>query len=83
MTVVTTVIVAVGIALSVFWGMARGFDPVSISLVALIAAAGALAVAVARKSSSGAVMPDRCASCGGLISANAPYCKHCGRSRTR
>jgi hypothetical protein len=83
MSVVTTTLVAIGIGLSVFWGLARGFDAVSIWLVALIVLAGALAIAVARKSSSGAVMPETCSSCGGLVSASAPYCKHCGRSQAR
>ena len=39
---------------------------------------GALAIAVADKARSGAVQPASCPECGGLISPNAPHCKHCG-----
>jgi hypothetical protein len=82
-TIVTAAIVVIGIALSLSVGVARGFDTASVALLALLAAVGALAVAVARKSSTGETGPDSCLSCGGLISPSAPYCKHCGRSTGR
>jgi hypothetical protein len=60
-------------------GLAGGFDVVSVIILVLIVGCGALAIAVVRKSGAG-VRPAQCASCGGLISPHAPYCKHCGVS---
>ena len=79
MTAVTAAIVVIGIALSLSVGVTRGIDAVSLALLALLVAVGALAVAVARKSSTGEAGPASCRSCGGLISHSSPYCKHCGR----
>ncbi|MBW3594814.1 MAG: hypothetical protein KY391_04480, partial [Actinobacteria bacterium] len=47
-------------------------------ILVLVFGVGALTIAVARKSGSGAVTPAECPACNGLISPNAPYCKHCG-----
>jgi hypothetical protein len=77
-TQLTIVIVVVGVALAGAVGLAGGFDAASLLYFGIIVALGALAIAVARKSGTGAVGPRRCPQCGGLISPNAPYCKHCG-----
>ncbi|MDQ3751737.1 MAG: hypothetical protein M3333_02445 [Actinomycetota bacterium] len=78
MTGWVTGIVAAGVGLAVMVGVNRGFDAVSLTILLGIVALGALAIAVARRATSGDVGPGRCASCGGLISPNAPICKHCG-----
>lgn len=72
-----TGIVAAGVGLAVAAGVSRGFDAVSLTLLAGIVALGGLAIAVARRAGTGVVGPGRCAHCGGLISPNAPVCKHC------
>jgi hypothetical protein len=76
-TVFITVIVA-GIALALALGVSRGFDAVGIVIFVLIVAVGALAIAALRRWDTGSVQPATCDSCGGVISPNAPYCKHCG-----
>lgn len=78
MTGVVVVIVTVGIALAVGLGIAQGFDSTAVILLVFAVVFGLLAVAVSRKVGSGLVRPARCGECGGLISPNAPYCKHCG-----
>jgi hypothetical protein len=75
---VAVAIVAAGIALTTAIGARAGFGVVTLLLLLLIVACGLLAVAITRKSRSGTVGPARCTRCGGLISPNAPYCKHCG-----
>ena len=77
MKVAAVAIVAAGIAVAVAAGVAGGFDVVSIVILILIVAMGALAIAVARRSAAG-VRPAFCAVCDGVISPHAPYCKHCG-----
>jgi hypothetical protein len=74
----TVTIVVAGIVLSIVVGIGRGLDVTAIVMLIPIVAVGALAIGVARRSRSGAVAPGRCERCGGLISASAPYCKHCG-----
>lgn len=69
--------VALGIAAAVLLGLAAGFDPWAVVLLGLIVGTGILAVATTRKSERGEVGPRRCPGCGGLVSPNAPYCKHC------
>jgi hypothetical protein len=76
-TPVVVGLVVLGLALSTGLGIAAGFDATTVILLILIALFGLMAVAVARKSGRGSVAPARCASCGGVISPNAPYCKHC------
>jgi uncharacterized protein YqgC (DUF456 family) len=83
MKLAITALVVIGIALSLYAGLHAGFDATSVALVALIAAVGILAVAVVRKWESGTIGPGKCASCGGLISPNAPLCKHCGGATNR
>ena len=78
MNVLAVAIVVVGIALTTAVGATAGFGVVTVVLLGLIVACGALVVAIARRSKTGAVGPASCTRCGGLISPNAPFCKHCG-----
>ena len=71
-------IFVLGIALVLGLALASGVDATGGVILALIVVLGALGIAVARKSATGAVQPAECPSCGGLVSPNAPYCKHCG-----
>jgi len=71
-------IVLLGLALSLGLALVVGLDVMGAVILLVLAGTGALAIAVSRKSATGAVNPAECASCGGLISPNAPYCKHCG-----
>ena len=73
-------IVLLGLAVTTGLALSGGLDLTGGIILALIFVMGALAVAVARRSTSGAVQPARCDSCDGLVSPNAPYCKHCGAS---
>ncbi len=82
LTSLVVILVSLGVAVTLGLGIAGGFDTTTMVLLALILSFGLLAVAVTRRSRSGLVVPARCASCGGLISAHAPYCKHCGRPVT-
>ena len=78
MNTVAVVIAVAGVALTIAVGAAAGFGVVTSILLALILACGSLVIAIARKSRTGAVGPKTCERCGGLISPNAPFCKHCG-----
>lgn len=78
MTAWVTGIVAAGVTLVLLAGVTRGFDTASLSILAGIVVLGGLAIAVARRAGTGIVGPGRCDGCGGLISPNAPVCKHCG-----
>jgi hypothetical protein len=71
-------LVAAGILGTLGLWVATGFDRTLGIILAFIVAFGVLAVAVLDKARSGTVAPARCEECGGLISPNAPYCKHCG-----
>ena len=77
MRVAATVVVIAGIVLAFLLGLERGFDIGAIVIFSLLLGVGALALAVVRKSGRGTVGPATCDDCGGLISPNAPYCKHC------
>lgn len=78
MTGAVTALVVIGMAVVLALGVAVGFDSTAVIIFALVVTFGALAIAAARKAQSGAVSPGRCLECGGLVSPNAPYCKHCG-----
>ena len=78
-----TGIVVAGVGLAVVLGAGRGFDAVSLTLFLGIVGLGVLAIAIARRAAAGTVRAGRCESCGGLISPNAPTCKHCGAPVTR
>ena len=81
MRTATIAIVLVGLALALVLGLARGFDGRSASILAAMAVVGGLAIAVAHRSDGRGVGPTGCTECGGVISPNAPYCKHCGARR--
>lgn len=78
MTAGVAILVALGIVAVILLGIGARFDIGSLIIIGFIALFGALAVVVARKARTGTVSPASCSSCGGLISPNAPYCKHCG-----
>lgn len=81
MRTATFAIVGAGLLLALALGLRQGFDRASITILVLIAVTGAVALAAVERSQRGAVGPARCASCDGVISPNAPYCKHCGEPR--
>ena len=78
MSAMAVAIVVAGVALTTAIGAGAGFGVVTLILLAPIVAFGVLVIAIARKSKTGAVSPATCPRCGGLISPNAPFCKHCG-----
>ena len=71
-------IVLLGLALSAGLAVAGGLDGTGAIILASVVGVGALTIAVARRSGSGVVSPAECRACGGLVSPNASYCKHCG-----
>jgi hypothetical protein len=73
-----TIFVLLGLLSAIVFGYAAGFDVAALMILASLFAVGLLAIVVTRKSEQGVGGPARCASCGGLMSPNAPYCKHCG-----
>jgi hypothetical protein len=77
-SVAVTVVVGLAVALAVSVGAAAGLDAYAAVILGLILAVGWLAISVARRSGGRSIAPERCPECGGLGSANAPYCKHCG-----
>ena len=79
MTRVVVGIVLLGVGLALFLGVVYGFDTVAVSMLFALLLLGGLAIAVARGKERGMTAPARCHSCGGLMSPNAPYCKHCGQ----
>lgn len=78
MRIAALVVLIVGIALALMLAVDAGGDPITLAILSLVLATGVLGIAVVRRSGSGAVGPARCPVCDGLISPNAPYCKHCG-----
>jgi hypothetical protein len=70
-----TVVCVVMITLAGVGGLT---DLTGFALLGLVVASGALVVAASRRTHHDDVAPLSCASCGGLNSAQAPYCKHCG-----
>ena len=79
---ITTFVVVVLVNALVF-GYMYGFDSTAIAILCALVVVGGLAVAVARGRDKGLTAPATCVSCGGLMSPNAPYCKHCGASIPR
>lgn len=67
-----------GIALVVGIAFATDVDTATIFYIAPILLLGAVVIGAAVKTRGGRVRPAECDNCGGLISPNAPYCKHCG-----
>lgn len=80
MTRTVAIFVGVGVVAAVLLGIGMGFDTGAYVLLGSIVLVAILAVVVARKSQTGAAGPRSCPSCGGLISPNAPYCKHCNEA---
>jgi hypothetical protein len=77
MKTAVVIVVVAGVVAAALAGAASGLDATSLLLLGAILAVGALAIALVRKMGAGTVAPARCRRCGGLISANAPFCKHC------
>jgi hypothetical protein len=77
-TVAVTALVVAGLLVALLVAAGRGLDATAIVMLAAMAAVGALAVVAARRASRGVVAPDRCPACGGLNSATAANCSHCG-----
>jgi hypothetical protein len=71
-------IIVAGISVALVLGLVSGFDTVGIVIFVLIVLVGALGVTAVLRYQSGDVVPAKCNECGGVISPNAPYCKHCG-----
>jgi hypothetical protein len=71
-------IIVAGITVALVLGIVSGFDAVGVVIFSLIVLVGALGVAAVTRFRSGEVVPAECRECGGVISPNAPYCKHCG-----
>jgi hypothetical protein len=76
-TVAVSAFIVIAIAVAAIFGVAAGLDPLSLILLAVICCFGALSIAIARRMRRGAIGPVVCDECGGAISPNAPYCKHC------
>jgi len=78
--IVGSALVAAVMGLMIASAIAKGFDGVGIALVTSIVVFGGLTVLLLRRAGAGDVRPATCKECGGLISRDAPYCKHCGGS---
>lgn len=78
MTKAVTGFVIIVLLIALLFGLNYGFDATALILFVALVAVGALAIAVARAKDEGMAAPAQCAACGGLMSPNAPYCKHCG-----
>ena len=78
MSAAVTALVLVAVVFVVSVGIVAGLDAYAAVILGLILAFGAVALAVARRSRSGAIGPALCPECDGVVSPNAPFCKHCG-----
>jgi hypothetical protein len=78
MSAAVTVLVFVATAFAISVGLVAGLDAYAALILGLIVVFGALALAIARRSRSGTIGPALCPNCDGVVSPNAPYCKHCG-----
>ena len=78
MSRLVTIFVVLSIIEAVVLGIGAGFDVAALAILITLIATGILAIVIARKSEGDAVGPATCPACGGLMSPNAPYCKHCG-----
>jgi hypothetical protein len=72
------IILIAGIVFALGLGIVLGLDAYGFLVLALVLSCGWLGFALLAR--SGEIIPAKCAACGGLISPNAPYCKHCGAS---
>lgn len=80
MTRIVAGIVLAGLVMALLLGYRIGFDVTAVIILTILVAVGAAAIVVARRSEMGGPGPVTCAACGGLVSPNAPYCKHCGQN---
>ena len=71
-------IVVLGLAVALATGFTFGFDSRALVYLGLMAGVGVLAIGVASRTDRRTVGPAYCVQCDGVISPNAPYCKHCG-----
>jgi hypothetical protein len=78
MSRLVTIFVVLSLVEAVVLGIGVGFDVAAVAILITLVATGVLAIVIARKSEGDAIGPAVCPSCGGLMSPNAPYCKHCG-----
>lgn len=76
MSTATRIIFVAGVVFAVGLGIIGGLDPYGFVILALVLACSWLGFALLGR--TGDVGPAKCSACGGLISPNAPYCKHCG-----
>ena len=74
-------VVVAGIVYTTALALTGNLDLYAGIVFALVVATGFLAIAIVRRSTSGMTAPVQCTECGGLLSPNAPYCKHCGTPR--
>ena len=73
----TAVVLVLGIAFVAILAASFGrLDPGGIVILIAIVAIAALGFAALRRTAS--ISPERCGECDGVVSAHAPYCKHCG-----
>ena len=78
MRVAAVLLIIAGIAFAVVLGLNRGFDPFSGLIFVLVVALGVLGIAIVLRANETSVRVGRCGECGGVISPDAPSCKHCG-----
>jgi hypothetical protein len=76
MSTAARIIFAAGALFAVGLGIVRGLDPYGFLILALVLGCTWLGFALLHRLTR--VAPAKCAACGGLISPNAPHCKHCG-----
>lgn len=76
MKALVPLLVVIGVIASTGAAIVAGLDATGIGMLIAIVAVGVAAIAGTRK--MGRVQPRACEECGGLVSPNAPYCKHCG-----
>jgi hypothetical protein len=73
----TRFLIVYGIVAAILLGIGMAFDVTALIILGGIVIVGAVGFGVVEKMRSGAVVPAQCPECGGLVSPNAPYCKHC------
>ncbi|MFP5298365.1 MAG: zinc ribbon domain-containing protein [Actinomycetota bacterium] len=74
----TWTIVAWGVIGAVLLGLGMALDITGLVILAFIVLVGGIGIGAVTKIRKGAVAPASCPNCGGLVSPNAPFCKHCG-----
>lgn len=78
MIVGTWTVVTWGVIGAVLLGIGMALDVTALVILALIVLIGGVGIGAVMKIRKGTVFPESCPSCGGLVSPNAPFCKHCG-----